>query len=391
MFALRRAANPFSDASGSEQHGTTSSCPNQVVSGNYVLASKNFLQSQSYHQNYFTTRGLCSQVGAKSSGEDENLEDGFTELDSISEYFVEDQNEIDLADIETDTVADEDSKKRKAAPFQQVSTALDKFVTEENSISRHVISLVILNLRKCRMFGKALQVCVKERDYASRLDLISKIRGLVVVEHYIESIPKSVRGEIIFRTLLANCVSDEKLNKAKAPFACNQLILLYKKLNKKKIADVLLLMEKDDVKSIRYTYKLKTWKKPPAKSKDLAKRTTSDGYRIDPLARDSLVKLFVEAGEVEKADSVLQKAIQQDHQVRPMFNSFMVIKEQYSRRGKILHQLRQPDYVRKTLQYLITLFRVSKCNQYRNYSIFEMGSNHRDCWCSKELFGKTIM
>ncbi|XP_026435943.1 pentatricopeptide repeat-containing protein At1g80270, mitochondrial-like [Papaver somniferum] len=282
------------------------------------------------------------------------------------------------------------------------------------------------------------------------------------------------------------------------PFACNQLILMYKKLNKKKIADVLLLMEKDDVKPSRHTYKLlidtkgqtnditgmeelvktmksegfelddfirptlvkhyicagmnekaeeivkemegedlndtrgacktllhlyadlgkaedveriwkvcesnlrigeclaavgawgkvgrvekaeevfelmiKTWKNPPvkcyttlldvfakhkllAKGKDLAKRMASDGYRVDPLAWDSLVKLFVEAGEVEKADSVLQKAIQQDHRVRPMFNSFMVIMEQYSKRGdihnteRIFHKLRQSGYVRKIRQY----------------------------------------
>ncbi|KAI3984690.1 hypothetical protein MKX01_039307 [Papaver californicum] len=581
MFALRRAANPLrsqryglgavrtcytksdslGDASGSEQHGTTSRCSKQFVSGKYILAPKNFLQSQSYHQNCFTTRGLCSHVGAKSSGEDENLEDGFSELDSptsptvegtnvgpendeeivssselsdddAEEDFVEDQNEIDLPDIEADTVADEDLKKRKAeplnlfnviqaAPFQHVSTALDKFVKEENSVSRPVISLVMLNLRKRRMYGKALQLSkwletnkqliFEERDYASRLDLIARVRGLVVAEQYIESIPESFRGEIIYRTLLANCVSADNVKKAEAvfhkmrdldfpvtPFACNQLILLYKKLNKKKIADVLLLMEKDDVKPTRYTYKLlidtkgqtnditgmeqlvetmknegfglddfirstlakhyigagmnekaedilkemegedlketrgacktllplyadlgkaeevervwkvcesnprigeclaavgawgkvgkvekaeevfelmiKTWKKPPAKcystlmnvyakhkllakGKDLAKRMESDGYRIGPLAWDSLVKLFVEAGEVEKADSVLQKAIQQDHRMRPMFNSFMVIMEQYSRRGdihnteKIFHQLRQSGYVNRIRQY----------------------------------------
>ncbi|MCL7036683.1 hypothetical protein MKW94_014064 [Papaver nudicaule] len=579
MFALRRAANPLrsrryclraartcytksdnlSDASASEQHGTTSSFPKQFVSAKYL--PKGFLPSQSYHQNCITTRGLCSQVGAKSGGEDEDLEDGFSELDSpassnaegtrlgpendgeivsISELsdddaeedFVEDPNEIDLPDIETDTVADEDSKKRKAeplnlfnvikaAPFQNVNSALDKFVKEENSMGRPVISLAMLNLRKRRMYGKALQLSkwleknkqliFEERDYASQLDLIAKVRGLVVAEQYIESIPKSFRGETIYRTLLANCVSTDNVNKAEAvfqkmrkldfpltPFACNQLILLYKKLNKKKIADVLLLMEKNDVKPTRFTYKLlidtkgqtnditgmeqlvetmksegyeldnfirttlvkhyihagvnekaeeivkemegedlnkahgvckmllhlyaglgkaeeveriwkvcesnprideclaavgawgtvgrvekaeevfelmiKTWKKPPAKcyttllsvyakhkllvkGKDLAKTMASDGYRIDPLAWDSLVKLFVEAGEVEKADSVLQKAIQQDHRMRPMFNSFMVIMEQYSRRGdihnteKIFHQMRQSGYVSRIWQY----------------------------------------
>ncbi|KAI3841857.1 hypothetical protein MKX03_008981 [Papaver bracteatum] len=108
MFALRRAANPLattplflnsrflsqryglgvsrtcytksdnlSDASGNEQHGTTSSCHKQVVPGFF------------YHRNCFITRGLCSQVGAKSSDADENLEGEFSELDSRTSPTVE--------------------------------------------------------------------------------------------------------------------------------------------------------------------------------------------------------------------------------------------------------------------------------------------------------------
>lgn len=81
-----------------------------------------------------------------------------------------------------------------------------------------------------------------ERDYASRVDLIAKVRGLHKAENYIEKIPKSLRGEVIYRTLLANCVAasnvkkaEEVFNKIKdlqfpiTTFACNQLLLLYKK------------------------------------------------------------------------------------------------------------------------------------------------------------------
>lgn len=349
-----------------------------------------------------------------------------------------------------------------------------------------------------------------EKDYASRVDLIAKVRGLQAAENYIEKIPKSFRGEVIYRTLLANCVVATNVKKAEAlfnkmrdlefpitSFACNQLLLLYKRLDKKKIADVLLLMEKENVKPSLFTYKIlidtkgnsnditgmdqiietmkaegiepdlriqaimakhyvsgglkekaeavlkemeggnikenrwacqallplyaslgkadevgrlwkvceskprinectaaieawgklkkieeaeavfdrmsKMWKKLSskhysvllkvyannkmlAKGKDLVKRMADSGCRIGPLTWDALVKLYVEGGQVEKADSILQKAAQQS-QVKPMFNSYMAIIDQYAKRGdihnseKMFHRMRQAGYVGRLRQF----------------------------------------
>ncbi|KAI3841856.1 hypothetical protein MKX03_008980 [Papaver bracteatum] len=192
----------------------------------------------------------------------------------------------------------------------------------------------MLNLRKRRMYGKALQLSkwletnkqliFEERDYASHLDLIAKVRGLVVAEQYIESIPKSFRGEIVYRTLLANCVSAENVNKAEAvfrkmreldfpvtPFACNQLILMYKKLNKKKIADVLLLMEKDDVKPSRHTYKLLIDTKGQTNDitgmEELVETMKSEGFELDDFIRPTLVKHYICAGMNEKAEEIVKE------------------------------------------------------------------------------------
>lgn len=348
-----------------------------------------------------------------------------------------------------------------------------------------------------------------ERDYASRLDLIAKVRGLQKAENYVEKIPKSFRGEVIYRTLLANCVvanntkkAEEIFNKMKdldfpiTSFSCNQLLLLYKRHDKKKIADVLLLMEKENVKPTLFTYKLlidtkgqsnditgmdqivetmkaegiepdiptqaiiakhyasgglkdkaeailkeiegdnlkdrwairvllplyaqlgmaddvsrlwkacesspgledcmaaidawgklkkineaeavfdrmvKTWKtlnsrhysvilrvyannKMLTKGKDLVKRMAESGCRIGPLTWDALVRLYVEAGEVEKADSILQKATQQS-QMKAMFSSYMAIMEQYAKRGdihnseKMFNRMRQAGYVGRGRQF----------------------------------------
>lgn len=108
-----------------------------------------------------------------------------------------------------------------------------------------------------------------EKDYSSRVDLLAKVRGLQAAEIYIERIPESFKSEMVYRTLLANCVqsahtakAEQVFNKMKelkfpiTPFACNQLLLLYKRTNKKKIADVLLLMEKENVKPTVLTYRM---------------------------------------------------------------------------------------------------------------------------------------
>lgn len=348
-----------------------------------------------------------------------------------------------------------------------------------------------------------------ERDYASHLDLIAKVSGLQKAEKYIEKIPESFRGEVIYRTLLANCVgavnvkkAEEVFNKIRdlgfpiSAFACNQLLLLYKRLDRKKIADVLLMMEKENVKPTLFTYKIlidtkgrandisgmeqivetmkaegvepdfltqamvvryyifaglnekaeaalkemeggdikenrnvcrvllplyaalgkvddvgrvwkvceanprldeclaaieawdklgqietaeevfenisKKWKlsskyynamlkvyannKLLTKGKELVKRMSNSGCRIGPLTWDALVKLYVEAGEVEKADSILQKAAQQN-QSRLLLSSYMAVMDHYANRGdvhnaeKIFHRLRQVGYIGRMKQY----------------------------------------
>ncbi|XP_059462784.1 pentatricopeptide repeat-containing protein At1g80270, mitochondrial-like [Corylus avellana] len=516
------------------------------------LSLKRFYHTAHGSSNVFVVRhNFSSQAGAKSSGEEDELEDGFSELEMPSSAVanqdgnVEDesddelisepelsydgvdieepsQNELELLDSEIDPSEKKAFKKKAksalfnailAAPGLSVHNALDKWVEEGNDLSRTEISLAMLNLRKRRMYGRALQLSewleankhldFVERDYASRLDLIAKVRGLQKAESYIEKIPKSFRGEVIYRTLLANCAVANNIKKAEgifnkmkdlgfpiSSFACNQLLLLYKRMDKKKIADVLLLMEKENVKPTPFTYKLlidtkgqsnditgmdqivqtmksegiepdintqailvkhyasgglkekaeailremegdnlkdrwvcqvllplyaqlgkaddvsrvwkvcetsprihecmaaidawgklnkieeaeavfdrmsKTWNKLSsrhysvllkvyanhkmlAKGKDLVKRMGDSGCRIGPLTWDALVKLYVEAGEVEKADSILLKATQQN-QMRPMFSSYLAIMEQYAKRGdihnseKAFHRMRQAGYV----------------------------------------------
>ncbi|XVE95753.1 hypothetical protein REPUB_Repub02eG0126700 [Reevesia pubescens] len=575
MWALRRVPNPLKDTRISIGASYAASARLQtsnkyveekavIFDSSQTISDKHLSMLRFYHSRHASSKfhvgkcGLSSQAGAESSGEENDLEDGFSELetpanadtkenhtaheetedvlDSDQELSGDEENVEETASNELDLLeADADASDRKSstrrttselfkaivsAPGLSVHKVLDKWCEEGKDLSRAEISVAMLNLRKRRMYGRALQLSewleankqldFIERDYASRLDLIAKVRGLQKAEYYIQTVPESFRGEVIYRTLLANCVvannlkkAEEVFNKMKdlefpiTSFACNQLLLLYKRFDKKKIADVLLLMEKENVKPSLFTYRilidtkglsnditgmdqivetmkaegiepdiniqsilakhyisgglmekaqevvkemegdnikvnrwacryllilyaelgkadeveriwkvcesnprfeeylaaieawgklskiekaeavfdrmLKTSKKLPAryygtllkvysnhkmlqKGKDLVKRMADNGCQIGPFTWDALVKLYVEAGEVEKADSILHKACQQN-QVKPMFSSFMIVMEQYSKRGdihnseKMLHRMRQAGYVARLRQF----------------------------------------
>ncbi|KAL6138013.1 hypothetical protein ACLB2K_063301 [Fragaria x ananassa] len=560
MWALRRVSLPLRKQ-GFSVGTSRASCANFFLESPQ-LGSDGFLPSKRlYTTNVLSKfsvdrRSLSSQAGTESSGEEDDLEDGFSKLETpptaevvqasnandenedelVSGPEISDeadiepsQNELELSEIESDPNDKLSPRRRDVSalfkailefPGLSVHSALDKWVKEGNDLSRAEISLAMINLRRRRMFGRALQLSewleahkqieFSERDYASRLDLIAKVRGLWKAEKYVEMIPQSFRGETIYRTLLANCVGTNNLKKAEeifnkmkdlefpfTSFTCNQLLLLYKRLDKKKIADVLLFMEKENVKPTAFTYKLliatkgesndiagmeqiygtmksegiepditvkavmakhyasgglkekaeavlkemeggnlkenrwacrallplyaelgqvdevgrvwnvcmpkprveecmaaieawgklnkieeaeavfdkmlKTWKRLSSrqyavllqvytnhkmieKGKDLVKRMADNNCEVGPLIWDALVKLYVEIGEVEKADSILRKAAVKNHK-KPMFSSYMALMDQYSKRGdihnseKIFYRMRRDGYTARLRQF----------------------------------------
>ncbi|XP_019437066.1 PREDICTED: pentatricopeptide repeat-containing protein At1g80270, mitochondrial-like isoform X1 [Lupinus angustifolius] len=563
MWALHRASFPLRNqrysvrascvklmpTSSAEDEVGVAESPQVAYCGRFMFLKKFYHSGHASPKFTVSRRELSSQADISSTKDEDDLEDGFSELETPaaadggenvlihdtdssdeSEDVEEPQNELELSDTEIDDSTEKKSHPVKAeselfkeiisAPPLSVSLVLDKWIEEGKELSRQEISLAMLNLRKRKMYGRALQLSewlesnkqyeFVEKDYASQLDLIAKFRGIQKAESYIESIPESFRGEVVYRTLLANSISQNNLKKAEeifnkmkelefplTQFVCNQLLLLYKKRNeKKKIADVLLLMESENIKPSPFTYKLlidakgqsndipgmdlivesmkaegiepdigtkavlvrhyisagleekaetvlkemegenlkknrwvcqsllplyailgkadevgriwkicesnprideclaaieawgklkkideaeavfemisKKWKlsskncsvllkvyanhKMVTKGKDLIKRMADSGYRIGPLTWDALVKLLIEAGDVEKADSILQKAVQQS-QMKPLFPTYIAILEQYAKNGdihnseKIFYRLKQAGYTSRARQY----------------------------------------
>ncbi|KAL0286108.1 UNVERIFIED_CONTAM: Pentatricopeptide repeat-containing protein, mitochondrial [Sesamum calycinum] len=108
-----------------------------------------------------------------------------------------------------------------------------------------------------------------------------------------------------------------------------------------------------------------------AKGKDLIRRLAESSSVLGPLTWDALVKLYVGAGEVEKADSILDKALKQKRG-KPLFNSYFVIMDQYAKRGdihnaeKIFLRMREAGYVSRVRPYqaLLTAYINAKAPAY---------------------------
>ncbi|XP_072961459.1 pentatricopeptide repeat-containing protein At1g80270, mitochondrial [Typha angustifolia] len=573
MWALRRAANPLRSHS-QQMVGVRACCAmSEVLSTNITHREehheKKYERLNIYHlsksfscglishsSSFLSIRKLSCQAGAKSSDKEDGLEDGFSDLEvppetdivgnvennddsekllsegEISEEDIDQaaHSSVDLLDAESDLKCEKKSSKKQEinslfkvlmdAPRHSMAVALEKWVGEGNELGRSEFYGAVLNLRKRKLYAKALQFMewleatkqldFNERDYASRLDLVAKIYGLQRAENYIEKIPESLRGEVVYRTLLANCAVTDDVSRAQevfnkmrnlgfpvTAFACNQLLLLYKRCDRKKIADVLLMMEKENVKPSIFTYRLlvdvkgsvndisgmeqiletmkaegvepdlriqalvarhyilaghkdkaeatlkemegydinenrfackyllplyaslgkadevgriwkaceehprleeylaviesfgslgeiesaekmfenmlKTWKKLSPKyynvllkvyaknkllhkGKELVKRMSDNGCMIGPITSDALVKLYVEAGEVEKADSIMHKLSQQNN-FKPLYTTCITLLDNYARRGdihnseKIFQSLRQNGYSGRLKQY----------------------------------------
>lgn len=157
------------------------------------VSSIRFASSRSF----LWSRKLSSEAGAKSSDKEDDLEDGFSDLEvppetdnaedvkkkegdedllSEGEIAVEEEeesdevvdNSIDLSDTESDAKSDKILRKKNLAsplfkiimdsPRHNMSAALEKWVEEGNELGRSEVFVALLNLRKRKLYAKALQV-----------------------------------------------------------------------------------------------------------------------------------------------------------------------------------------------------------------------------------------
>lgn len=145
---------------------------------------------------------------------------------------------------------------------------------------------------------------------------------------------------------------------------CLVAIDAWGKLNKideaEKVFEMMIKKWKLSSKTCSILLKIYANNKMFIKGKDLIKRMGSAGSRIGPLMWDAVVKLYVEFGEVEKADYILEKVTKQS-QVKPIFSSYLTILEQYAERGdihgseKIFLKMKQAEYPSRPKMYQVLL------------------------------------
>ncbi|KAI3804131.1 hypothetical protein L1987_32302 [Smallanthus sonchifolius] len=139
---------------------------------------------------------------------------------------------------------------------------------------------------------------------------------------------------------------------------CMKAIFAYGKLKKVKEAKAVFDQMSKKFKrmsSRHYAEMLKVYanNKMLSKGKNLVEKMAESGCRIGPLGWDALVKLYVESGEIEKAVSVLPEGLgSENNGIKPLFCTYLVIMEQYAKRGdiqnaeKMFLRMRQDGYVR---------------------------------------------
>lgn len=331
-----------------------------------LVYSRRFYNTSVSSKSYLKLRSFSSQAGAKSSREhDDTVENAVDtpncavhdavsrdemDVELISELeLYEDgsvaydiQAELESLHSETDVgekktpkteVISAMTKALLAAPSVPVSRVLDNWVETGNEVNRTEVLSTMLYLRKRKMFVLALQLSEwlesrkqldwTESKYASRVDLIAKVHGIFKAENYIKQIPESSRSEIVYRTLLANCVSAKNVEKAEqlfnkmknlfpvTCFSCTQLLLLYIRTDKKKINDVLLLMERENIKPSPYTYRLlidvKGQSRDISGMEQIVEKMKSEGMVASMRIQAALARHYAACGVNDKAEVILKE------------------------------------------------------------------------------------
>lgn len=142
---------------------------NGSIDSNALIHDKDEAFSSSYELPWnFTTgrRSLSSDAGARSSGEEDDLESIETSLHSEEELSC-DEGDIEGAELELLSEAGKTPGSRRSSELFKaivsvsglsVATAIDKWVEEGKEINRTEIANAMLQLRRRRMYGRALQV-----------------------------------------------------------------------------------------------------------------------------------------------------------------------------------------------------------------------------------------
>ncbi|TVU39997.1 hypothetical protein EJB05_13442, partial [Eragrostis curvula] len=244
-------------------------------------------------------------------------------------------------------------------------TVLDKWVEDGNCLEGNEARLVYLHLREHRKNRKAFKFVewigrgellnFEEHDYAYHLDSLVRCYGIEAAQKYIERVPKSFRNGVFYETLLASCVHLADVQKAHEVFkemrnlslpltvsACNKMLLLYKNVYKrvarkqiacKKVADIVMLMEKENVKPSSLTYKLLIvlkWRlNDTSDMESVLDMMKANGVQPDFATQTIAAKFYMSRGLTEKAEEAIREMEvyinKRRHSIKPLLDLYAIL------------------------------------------------------------------
>uniref|UniRef100_A0A0E0MUQ5 PROP1-like PPR domain-containing protein n=1 Tax=Oryza rufipogon TaxID=4529 RepID=A0A0E0MUQ5_ORYRU len=395
---------------------------------------------------FMWSRVFSSQAGASSGDKQDELEEGFSDLEvppeadkkdlDLTSDESSDEDTIDaigLSQVEADAKPEEPIKKSQStllkallvSPRVDVAGATKKWLNDGNTLERSELFYVLLSLRKRKLYTKALQklgdvLTMMEKEnvkpslftYKLLVDTKGAARDIEDMEKVIQAMQADgIEPDLLIQATIARHyifggyrekaeaileqIEGDDINENRS--ACKFVLPLYAFLGKKadveriwKVCEVNARLDEcmsaieafgklGDVEKAEEIFEnmFKTWKtlsfeyynamlkvyankKLFDKGKELAKRMGDDGCRLGPSTLDSLVKLYSDAGEVEKADSILHK-LSYKNKIKPLYTTYLMLLDSYSKKGdvhnaeKLFSKVRQMGYTGRIRQYQLLL------------------------------------
>ncbi|KAJ4825472.1 hypothetical protein Tsubulata_042235 [Turnera subulata] len=327
--------------------------------------------------------GYCSQAGQRSDDWNDELgvEVGVSSLPDrrASDEIVEEDRNAEEADEEeldsewensdaNEKGGNHDGSEKREAGMQllqsildasKVSDCMDGLVEESDGLSGEDISLVMEALQTRKLYRKGLEFSewleaskhfdATEQYYAFHLHCIATARGLHMAERFLKKIPENFRGQLVYLAILKGSVFAGHMKKAEAVFqemrniglpltvdACNQMLILYKRYDRRRVVDILSTMELEGIRPSLFTCKLlidlKGLSKDIRGMEELYKLMRAEGMEADVFTLSIMAKHYLSCGLKDKAKVIVQEI--EERKKKNAFGANRVLLHLYAYFGK---------------------------------------------------------
>ncbi|KAJ4848940.1 hypothetical protein Tsubulata_034176 [Turnera subulata] len=230
---------------------------------------------------------------------------------------------------------DEDLKSRifrLRLPKRSATNVVARWVSEGNTVTASELRDIAKDLRKSQRYKHALEISewmvtrkeleVSDSDYATRIDLMTKVFGVDSAERYFQDLPAAAKTSETFTALLHSYAAAKQIAKAEELYErmkqsdlsftalpYNEMMTLYMSVGQvEKVSSVVEDLKRHKVAPDIFTYNL--WISSSAATLNIDEvRRILDEMSQDPSSNDewvryaNIAKIYVSAGHLVHAES----------------------------------------------------------------------------------------